>query len=120
MTVTIYGIPNCDTIKKARRWLDDHGVAYDFHDYKRSGVTGDRLAAWIDRCGVDRVLNRAGTTYRKLPDAAKAAIGNGPDDAAAIAVMIDQPSAIKRPIVAFPGGLLVGFDPDAWAAALLG
>jgi Spx/MgsR family transcriptional regulator len=114
MTVTLYGIPNCDTVKKARVWLDQRGIAYAFHDYKKLGADPAKLTEWAGRAGWDKVLNRAGTTFRKLPEADKA----GLDQAKAVRLMAAQPSAIKRPIVEHPGGLLVGFAPDAWAAAL--
>ena len=111
---TIYGIPNCDTVKKARTWLDAQGIGYTFHDYKKAGADAAKLAAWCEAAGWDKVLNRAGTTFRKLPDADKADL----DAAKAVAVMAANPSCIKRPIVEHPGGLLVGFKPDEWAAAL--
>lgn len=114
MTVTLYGIPNCDTVKKARTWLDAHGLAYAFHDYKKAGIDEPHLCDWIARAGLDKVLNRAGTTFRKLPEADRAAM----DADRAIAVMLEQPSCIKRPIVEYPGGLLVGFKPDEWERAL--
>ncbi|MFC0590324.1 arsenate reductase [Novosphingobium aquiterrae] len=114
MTVTVYGIPNCDTVKKARTWLDAHGIAYSFHDYKKAGIAPDRLAGWIAAAGLDKVLNRAGTTFRKLPEAERA----GLDEAGAIALMVSQPSCIKRPIVEHAGGLLVGFKPPEWEDAL--
>jgi arsenate reductase len=113
MTVVLYGIPNCDTVKKARTWLDAHGVAYAFHDYKKAGADPVRIADWIDRAGLDRVLNKAGTTFKKLPEAAKA----GLDAEKATALMAEHPSCIKRPIVEHGGGLLVGFKPEEWAAA---
>lgn len=113
MSITLYGIPNCDTVKKARTWLDAHGIAYAFHDYKKSGADKARLAGWCDALGWETVLNRAGTTFRKLPDADK----SGLDRDKAIALMIAQPSMIKRPIVEHPGGLLAGFKPDQWATA---
>lgn len=112
--IEVYGIPNCDTVKKARSWLDVRGMAYTFHDYKKEGASADRLAAWIDAAGLDRVLNRAGTTFRKLPEAEKADL----DTARAIALMVANPSMIKRPVVEHPGGLLVGFKEPEWAAAL--
>ncbi|MCP3733964.1 ArsC family reductase [Sphingomonas sp. RP10(2022)] len=114
MTTTLYGIRNCDTVKKARAWLDAEGIAYDFHDYKTMGVDRERLTAWVDRLGWEALLNRAGTTFRKLPDADKADI----DTARAIALMLAQPSIIKRPVLERDGVLLVGFKPDGWAAAL--
>jgi arsenate reductase (glutaredoxin) len=113
MTITLYGIPNCDTVKKARVWLADRGVGHDFHDYKKAGIAPEKLAAWVERAGWEKVLNRAGTTFRKLPDASKADL----DAARAIAIMVENPSAIKRPIVEYGGGLLVGFKPDEWDAA---
>jgi arsenate reductase (glutaredoxin) len=115
VTVTVYGIKNCDTIKKARAWLDENGVAYAFHDYKSAGIDAARLAKWIDTLGWEPLLNRAGTTFRKLPEADKADL----DAAKAAALMLAQPSMIKRPVVEYPGGLLVGFAPDRFAHALL-
>ena len=114
MTVTVYGIPNCDTVKKARTWLDGAGIAHVFHDYKKAGADADQLAAWCAAAGWEKVLNRAGTTFRKLPDVDK----DGLDASKAVALMAANPSCIKRPIVEHPGGLLVGFKPDEWAAAL--
>ncbi len=114
MTVTVYGIPNCDTVKKARTWLDAQGIVYAFHDYKKAGADAGKLAQWCAAAGWEKVLNRAGTTFKKLPDADKADL----DAAKAVAVMAANPSSIKRPIVEHPGGLLVGFKPDEWAAAL--
>lgn len=114
MTVTVYGIPNCDTVKKARTWLDAKGIAYTFHDYKKQGADPAKLKAWVDAAGWEKVLNRAGTTFKKLPDADK----DGLDEAKAVKVMQANPSAIKRPVVEYPGGLLVGFKPDEWEAAL--
>ena len=114
MSVTLYGIPNCDTVRKARSWLGAHGVAYAFHDYKKSGADPARLAEWCRAAGWEKVLNRAGTTFRKLPDADKL----GLDEVLAVALMAANPSCIKRPIVEHPGGLLVGFNPAEWAAAL--
>jgi arsenate reductase len=114
LTITLYGIPNCDTVKKARAWLDAQGAAYTFHDYKKAGADPAKLAEWAERAGWEKVLNRAGTTFRKLPDTDK----NDLDAAKAVRVMVANPSAIKRPIVEHPGGLLVGFKPDEWTAAL--
>ena len=114
MSVTVYGIPNCDTVKKARTWLDGRGVAYAFHDYKKAGADPARLAEWCMVAGWEKVLNRAGTTFRKLPDADKADL----DPARAVALMAANPSCIKRPIVDYGDGLLVGFNADEWAAAL--
>lgn len=114
MSLILYGIPNCDTVKKARTWLDGRGIAYTFHDYKKAGADPARLSAWCEAAGWEKVLNRAGTTFRKLPDADKADL----DLARAAALMAASPSCIKRPIVEHPGGLLVGFKPDEWAAVL--
>ncbi len=115
MTITLYGIPNCDTVKQARGWLGAQGIAYAFHDYKRVGVDAARLARWVERAGWDKVLNRAGTTFRKFADADKVDL----DPAKATALMIDHPSTIKRPIVEYgENGLLVGFDPLTWSTAL--
>jgi arsenate reductase len=110
---TMYGIKNCDTIKKARKWLEDRGVAYDFHDYKASGIDAARLKKWSDALGWQAVLNRAGTTFRALPDAEK----QGLDQDKAIALMIAQPSKIKRPMVEHGGKLLLGFKPAEYEAA---
>jgi len=114
VSLTLYGIPNCDTVKKARAWLDQHGLAYSFHDYKKAGADPAKLTAWCAAAGWEKVLNRAGTTFRKLPDADKADL----DQARAVALMVANPSCIKRPIVEHAGGLLVGFKADEWATAL--
>ena len=113
MTVTLYGIPNCDTVKKARTWLDKEGIAYTFHDYKKAGVTAAKVKGWSKTLGWEVVLNRAGTTFRKLPDEAK----EGLNATKAIALMVEQPSMIKRPIVEHDGGLLIGFKQPEWEAA---
>ena len=113
--IALYGIPNCDTVKKARVWLDANGIAYSFHDYKKEGADPARLAKWADAVGWEPLLNRAGTTFRKLDEADRADI----DAAKALALMAAHPSTIKRPVVEYRGGLLVGFKPDQWAAALL-
>ncbi len=110
----VYGIPNCDTVKKARTWLDAQGIAYAFHDYKKAGADPARLAAWCDAAGWEKVLNRAGTTFKKLPDDDKVDL----DSAKSVALMAANPSCIKRPIVEHPGGLLVGFKEPEWAAVL--
>ena len=112
MANTIYGIKNCDTMKKARAWLDAKGVAYDFHDYKTLGIAKDKLKGWSDKLGWETLLNRAGTTFRKLPDADKEAI----TEKKALALMLAQPSMIKRPVVEAGARLLVGFKPDQYAA----
>lgn len=110
----VYGIKNCDTVAKARRWLDEQGVAYVFHDYKVEGADEARLKRWVGEVGWEVLLNRAGTTFRKLPDADKADL----TAEKAIALMLAQPSMIKRPVVEGAGPLLVGFKADAWAAAM--
>ncbi|HEY9579356.1 MAG TPA: ArsC family reductase [Rhizorhapis sp.] len=114
MTITMYGIKNCDTIKKARNWLDSHEIAYDFHDYKVIGIDAARLDSWMRLAGWEVLLNKAGTTFRKLPDADKA----GLDAEKAKALMIAQPSMIKRPVLEFDGKLLVGFKPDQYEQVL--
>jgi arsenate reductase len=114
-TATIYGIKNCDTMKKARDWLAAHDLAVAFHDYKASGIDRAHLQAWAGKVGWEVLLNRSGTTFKALPDARK----QGLDEAKAIALMIEQPSMIKRPVLDLGDGrLLVGFKPDAYAAAL--
>ncbi|UDF31173.1 UNVERIFIED_ORG: ArsC family reductase [Roseateles sp. XES5] len=110
MTVTIYGIKNCDTMKKARTWLDARGVAYTFHDYKAEGVDEASLVRWVDALGWETVLNRAGTTFRALPEADR----QGLDGKKAIALMLAQPSMIKRPILDRNGALTAGFKPDIY------
>lgn len=115
MTVTLYGIPNCDTVKKARNWLDAQGIDYAFHDYKKLGADAGKLESWVAQAGWEKVLNRAGTTFRKLPEEDKADL----DAEKAVKVMLANPSCIKRPIVEHPGGLLVGFNEAEWSAALL-
>jgi arsenate reductase len=112
MSITIYGIKACDTMKKARTWLDDHGVAYSFHDYKVVGVDREHLERWAGQVGWDVLLNRSGTTFRKLPDADKADLNQDK----AIALMLAQPSMIKRPVLDVDGKLLVGFKPEAYGA----
>ena len=114
MSVTLYGIPNCDTVKKARDWLTARGLDYTFHDYKKAGADPTKLAEWCHSAGWEKVLNRAGTTFRKLPDAQKLHL----DQAKAIVLMAANPSCIKRPVVEHSGGLLVEFDPAVWAGAL--
>jgi Spx/MgsR family transcriptional regulator len=112
--IAMYGIRNCDTVKKARAWLDARGVAYAFHDYKAEGVDPARLAAWARELGWERLLNRAGTTFRKLADADKADL----DEAKAIALMLAQPSMIRRPLLDLGARRLAGFDPALYAEAL--
>ena len=111
MPTTIYGIKNCDTMKKARTWLDDHDVAYAFHDYKAEGIDKASLERWAKQVGWEVLLNRAGTTFRKLPDAQRENL----TEKKAIALMLEQPSMIKRPVLDAGGELLVGFKPDAYA-----
>jgi arsenate reductase len=106
----LWGIQNCDTMKKARVWLDGHGVDYVFHDYKTAGIDAARLRGWVDRLGWEVLLNRAGTTFRKLPDVDK----QGLDADRAVALMLAQPSMIKRPVLEHDGGLIVGFKPDQY------
>lgn len=112
MTVMIYGIKACDTMQKARAWLEARGVDYDFHDYKTQGVTRGQLEAWARQLGWEILLNRAGTTFRKLPDADK----QGVTEAKAITLMLGQPSMIKRPVLDVDGELIVGFKPELYAA----
>ncbi len=113
MAITLFGIPNCDTIKKARRWLDTNGVLYTFHDYKKAGVPEDELKLWVKTIGWEVLLNRRGTTWRKLDTSIKDNI----DEASAIKVMIDQPSSIKRPVLEIDDSLLVGFSEDTYKEA---
>jgi arsenate reductase (glutaredoxin) len=111
VTVKIYGIKNCDTMKKAFVWLETHGVDYDFHDYKKAGIDAARVEMWCAELGWDKVLNKAGTTFKKLPDADKQDL----DAAKAVGLMVNQPSMIKRPVVEFDGRLMAGFKPDLYA-----
>lgn len=114
MSIQFYGIPNCDTVKKARKWLEAQRIDYTFHDYKKEGADPAKLAAWIDAAGLDIVLNRRGTTFRKLSEAERSDV----DAAKAVRLMEAQPSLIKRPVVEYAGGVLVGFKEAEWAAAL--
>ena len=109
--VTIYGIKNCDTMKKARAWLGRHGVAYEFHDYKKNGIERAKLEGWAQKVGWGTLLNRAGITFRKLPEKDKAALG----EKKTIALMLAQPSNIKRPVLEAGGKLTVGFKPEEYA-----
>ena len=111
MTATLHGIKACDTMKKARDWLDGAGVAYSFHDYKVAGIDRATLERWAGQVGWELLLNRAGTTFRKLPDADRA----GLDQTKAISLMLTQPSMIKRPVLDVDGALTVGFKPDTYA-----
>ena len=114
MTLTLYGIPNCDTVKKARVWLDQHGVAFVFHDYKKAGIDRPRLEAWVAEHGWETVLNRAGTTFRALSESDKADIDAGK----AVGLMLAQPSMIKRPVLDLGDRTVVGFKPERYAAIL--
>ena len=109
MSIEFYGIPNCDTVKKARKWLDGQGIDYTFHDYKKEGANRAKLERWADSVGWEVLLNRRGTTFRKLEDADKADIDQ---------TKAEHPSMIKRPVVEHSGGVLVGFAPAEWEAAL--
>lgn len=111
---TLYGIANCDTVRKARTWLAEHAIAYAFHDYKKAGVPEAALRGWVDRLGWEVLLNRAGTTFRALPDAGK----TGLDAEKAIAIMLANPSTIKRPVIESGAVLLAGFRPDAYLSSL--
>ncbi|PZQ23943.1 MAG: ArsC family reductase [Sphingopyxis macrogoltabida] len=110
MALIVYGIPNCDTVKKARRWLDERGVAYSFHDFRKDGLDAARLQDWVDTLGWEKLLNRSGTTFRKLPDDRK----DGLDAASAKALMIEAPAMIRRPVVEADGTVSVGFSADDW------
>ncbi len=108
--ITLYGIKNCDTVKKARLWLDSRGVKHRFHDYKTAGIDRDRLVRWCSELGWETLLNRAGTTFRKLPEADKTAL----DERKAIELMLAQPSLIRRPVVDLGQCLFAGFQPESW------
>ena len=112
MKTTIYGIKNCDTMKKARAWLESHGIEHEFHDYKSEGIDAVKLASWLKVASWETLLNRAGTTFRKLPDAAKENL----DERKAVKLMLEQPSMIKRPVLERGRSLLVGFSPEKYAA----
>ncbi len=112
--VTLYGIRNCDTVKKARAWLEGHGIAYVFHDYKVQGLERERLEGWAEELGWERLLNRAGTTFRKLPESAR----EGLTAASALELMLAQPAMIKRPLLDLGERRLLGFKPTEYAAAL--
>lgn len=112
----LYGIPNCDTVKKARAWLDRQGIAYDFHDYKKAGIDAARLRSWAAELGWERLLNRAGTTFRKLPEVDKADL----DADKAIALMLAAPSMIRRPVLDLGDRRLAGFSEEGWRVALEG
>lgn len=112
MTITVYGIKACDTMKKAMTWLDGAGIAFTFHDYKKSGIGRAELERWCAALGWEMVLNRAGTTFRKLPEDVRASV----DEAKAVELMLAQPSMIKRPVLEGPGLLELGFKPERYAA----
>ena len=109
--VVIYGIPNCDTMKKARVWLETHGVDYRFHDYRADGIDRKAVAAWVKALGWEKVLNRASTTFKSLPDRGKANL----DSDAAIALMLANPTMIKRPMLDVSGHFIAGFKPDTYS-----
>lgn len=115
MPITVYGIKNCDTMKKAFAWLDKHGVAYIFHDYKKSGIAADKLSTWVSRAGGwEHVVNKSGLTFRGLPETVKGSL----DDQRAIALMIEKPSMIRRPIIEADGGkLVIGFSDESFIAS---
>ncbi|WP_298931439.1 ArsC family reductase [uncultured Ramlibacter sp.] len=112
MSIVVYGIPNCDTVKKARAWLAEHGVEHRFHDFKKDGVPAERLDAWLAAAGWETLVNRKGTTWRKLAPATQAGVH---DAASAKALLLEQASVIKRPVVEWPAKTTVGFDPAQWA-----
>jgi arsenate reductase len=112
MPVTLYGIKACETMRKARTWLQAHRIDYDFHDLKVAGIAPDQLEAWSREVGWEALINRSGTTFRKLPEEAKASL----DEAKAIQLMLEQPSMIKRPVLDLGGKVLVGFKPEVYAA----
>src|ERR1700688_2702422 len=111
MPIIIYGIKNCDTMKKARAWLDSHGVAYGFHDYKSEGIAKDKLKGWSDKLGWETLLNRAGTTFRTLPEADKERL----NERRTLPLMLAQPSIIKRRVLDLGGKWLLGFKPEIYA-----
>ena len=114
--ITLYGIPNCDTVKKARAWLAEHGIDYSFHDFKKQGVAARQLTLWSQAVGWDKLLNRKGTTWRKQGEAARAAVV---DAGSAQALMLTNPSLIKRPVVDWGNAVTVGFDAAAWQKSAL-
>jgi len=108
--ITVFGIPNCDTVKKARKWLDTQSVSYDFHDYKKKGIDENTLTSWCDKFGWEALVNRRGTTWRKLDDAQKTDL----DQASAITLMQENTSLIKRPVIQTKNELLLGFDAEQY------
>ena len=115
MKITIYGIQNCDTMKKARAWLLSHQVEYSFHDYKKAGIDGERLKEWIGKVGWEPLINRSGTTFRKLSDGDKENL----NERKAIELMLSEPSMIKRPVMEISGRVIVGFKPDIYESVVL-
>jgi Spx/MgsR family transcriptional regulator len=115
LLVKVYGIKNCDTMKKARTWLESHAIEYEFHDYKVAGIDREHLRRWCREAGWETVLNRSGTTFRKLPDDRK----TGLDEERAIELMLEQPSMIKRPVIERGKRIVVGFDPKVYATELV-
>lgn len=115
MRIIIHGIKNCDTIKKARAWLDHNGIAHDFHDYKTAGIEAEKLQSWVRSAGWEAVLNRSGTSFRKLPEDRKQDL----DEARALALMLAEPSMIRRPVLTRGNLLVIGFDPARYTKALL-
>ena len=113
--ITVYGIPNCDTVKKSRAWLNEHGVDHVFHDFKKQGVPADRLALWSRNVGWEKLLNRKGTTWRKLSPEEQAGVTGSPS---AEALMLANPSVIKRPVVEWGEEVTAGFDAADWAARI--
>jgi arsenate reductase len=113
-SIILYGIRNCDTVKKACAWLETHGVAYNFHDYRRDGIDEARLRLWVSELGWEKLLNRSGTTFRKLADAEKQDL----NEAKAIVLMLEQPSMIRRPVAEIGDRLLVGFDAERYRSSL--
>ena len=115
MTAVLYGIPNCDSVKRAQAWLHEKGTAFTLHDFKNQGVSAHRLDAWIAALGWEPLLNRKGTTWRRLDEALRAGVVDG---RSARAVMLQYPSVIKRPVIEWPGGAVsAGFDPARWPAS---
>ncbi|MCM5556198.1 arsenate reductase [Pleomorphomonas sp. JP5] len=115
MPITVYGIKNCDTMKKAFAWLDQHGIAYSFHDYKKAGIAADKVSDWMSRAGGwEHVVNKSGLTFRGLPETTKASL----DDERAIALMVEKPTMIRRPIIEADGGkLIIGFSEESFTAS---
>lgn len=114
--IHLYGIPNCDTVKKARKWCDANGLEYTFHDYKKEGADAAKVNGWIEAKGVEVVLNKRGTTFRKLSDEEKS---QAADSHGAVTLLVQHPSMIKRPVLEHEGGILIGFKEDEWSATLL-